>query len=62
MNLVDRLIDFLTNSEGLSNDEAAFKRWLVDISEGKDSDHKLTLRGEWDRRINVRLQRLGCAK
>lgn len=54
--LVDFLIELQTNGKGLSQDEGAFKQWMLDltmngVNSGKPSP--INLKGEWKRRCDV---------
>ncbi|GLB35307.1 hypothetical protein LshimejAT787_0208720 [Lyophyllum shimeji] len=53
--LVDRLIELYTDGKGLSNDEAVFKNWTLDImiNDSKSSERLRGLKGEWRRRLDA---------
>jgi hypothetical protein len=54
--LVDRLIELLTDGKGLSNDEAKFKQWMLDlgVNGGPESRKLLRLKGEWKRQLDAK--------
>jgi hypothetical protein len=54
--LVDRLIELLTDGQGLPNDEANFKQWALDIgiNVGLNSGKVLKLKGKWRRRMDAK--------
>ncbi|EAU88152.1 hypothetical protein CC1G_03824 [Coprinopsis cinerea okayama7 len=56
--LVDKLIELTTDGKGLSNDEAVFKQWMLDImiTDKKTGDLLHGLGGEWKRRISAQFK------
>ncbi|KAF8061481.1 hypothetical protein FPV67DRAFT_281733 [Lyophyllum atratum] len=57
--LVDRLVDLYTDGNGLSDDEATFKNWTIDIliNDRKGSERLQGLKGEWRRRLDAQFAR-----
>ncbi|CAA7267660.1 unnamed protein product [Cyclocybe aegerita] len=57
--LVDRFIELMTDGKGLSDDEATFKNWTLDvmINDRKSSERLSDIEGEWKRRCDQHLSK-----